>query len=426
MEKLDDVGTFWLATEPERKVHGALTYDSATIGRLRLDGVLGLTRRPSGYVRLLGQSQERAYTLERCFEKSRKGSVFGPAGPGTSIWSVGEVFTNVHFSADEDLVFDRMMFELEDLASWLGRSGISTDGMEAVDGALVAQIEHRWLRRDALATDFGELEIVHNLGQRNYLPRELTLWQSFGMRIKLSSTVPKSELLDIASDLQDIVSIGIDRPSAYTQVQFSHPDAVQDPDDPQAERVDIEHYGRWIVKEGAYDRPPADVAFSYADIGDAPGLRAWLALAADHRSTLARIMAARRPTGMYSEDRLLNAVAAAEGLHRDLTGNRAEVLKARLIQLAQLAGPRFEAAVVDVDKWSEFLKEERHGHAHNRSQRPSSNVDHYRQMADSVYWLIVLCMLSQIPTAWAAIEHAERSSGFEAMADAIGEIMARL
>ncbi|MFI5694834.1 hypothetical protein ACIA58_23465 [Kribbella sp. NPDC051586] len=415
-----------MATEPRNKVHGALTFDPATRGRLRLDGVLGLAGCPSGYVRLLGESQETFYTLERCFEKSRKGSVIGPPGFGVSTWSVGEVFTNVHFSADEEIAFDRMMFELEDLASWLGRSGISADGMQSVDGTLVMQIEQRWLRRDAVATDFGELDIMHNLGQRNRLPRELTLWQSFGIRIELSTLVPKPELLDIASDLQDLVSMGIDRPSAYTKVVFSHPDAVEDADDPQSERVEIGHFGRWIVKDGAYEAPPTDVAFSYADIGNGPGLRSWLALAAEHRSTLARIMAVRRPTGMYSEERLLNAVAAAEGLHRDLTNNSKETLKARLVQLAQLAGPRFEAAVGDVDMWSEFLKEERHEHAHNRSQRPAANVDHYRQMADSVYWLIVLCLLSQIPTARPAIERAVRSPGFDDMAATVTAMIGRL
>lgn len=207
------------------------------------------------------------------------------------------------------------------------------------------------------------------------------MWQSFSLRIKLRSAAPKAELLEIASDLQDLVSIGIDRPSAYTKVQFSHPEVVQVSDNPQPQRIEVGHFGRWIVKDGAYDRPPMDLAFSYADLGGGPGLLAWLTLAADHRSTLARIMAARRPKGMYSEDRLLNAVAAAEGLHRVLTGlpndPKETTLKVRLVHLAQLAGHRFEAAVIDVDKWSEFLKEERHEHAHNRSQRPASNVDRY-------------------------------------------------
>jgi hypothetical protein len=246
------------------------------------------------------------------------------------------------------------------------------------------------------------------------------------MLIKLRRLVSKAELMEIASDIQDLVSMGIDRPSAYTKVQFSRPDVVQDLGDPKSEQVPIDHFGRWIVTEGAYDRPPTDIAFSYVDIGGGPGLRSWLSLAAEHRSTLARIMAVRRPTGMYSEDRLLNAVAAAEGLHRDLTSLPKDTeLKARLIQLAQLAGSGFEAAVADVDKWSEFLKEERHEHAHNRSQRPSSNVDHYWHMADSVYWLIVLCLLSQIPTARPAIERVESSSGFEFMATSVSEIVTR-
>ncbi|WP_134119707.1 hypothetical protein [Kribbella kalugense] len=428
MERLDDVGTFWLATEPENEVHGALTFDPDSRGRLRLDGVLGLTGRPAGYVRLLGKSQEHAYTLERCFETNRKGAaVLAPAGLGVSTWSVGEVYTNVHFSADEEIAFDRMMIELEDLASWLGRNGITSDGAQHVDGVWVATIEGKWLGRETVKTDFGDLDITHNLGQRSHVPRELTLWQSFGMLIKLSSVVPKAELLEIASDIQDLVSMGIDRPSAYTKVQFSHPDVVQDLGDSKSERVSIDHFGRWIVTEGAYDLPPTDIAFSYVDIGGGPGLRSWFSLAADHRSTLARIMAVRRPTGMYSEDRLLNAVAAAEGLHRDLTDLPGRTpLKARLIHLAQLAGPRFEAGLASVDKWSEFLTEERHEHAHNRSQRPSSNVDHYRHMADSVYWLIVLCLLSQIPTARPAIERVEGSSGFEIMTASVSEIVARL
>lgn len=74
-------------------------------------------------------------------------------------------FSLMSISPQTRSVFDQMLLELEDLGSWLRRSGISTDGMQLVDGALASQIEHRWLRRDTVETDFGELDIMHNLGQ---------------------------------------------------------------------------------------------------------------------------------------------------------------------------------------------------------------------------------------------------------------------
>jgi hypothetical protein len=47
-------------------------------------------------------------------------------------------------------------------------------------------------------------------------------------------------------------------------------------------------------------------------------------------------------------------------------------------------------------------------------------------MANSVYWLSLLCFLSQIPKAGPAIERATNSQGFRWMVQEIGEIIPRL
>lgn len=426
-DSLDDVGRFWLPGDPENKVHGSLVFDPETGGRLRLDGLLGIDGRSDGHERILGQSQASGgYTLERCLETSRKGSI-SSSPTGVSEWHVGEVFTNIHFSESEDLEFDTILVDLEDMSSWLGRNGIAGAGLQPVDGTWKATIEGVKQEDDTFATDFGELTIYHWLGERNQLPREFSIWQAHGVKIKTPGLVSKDELLEIASDVQDIVSMGIGRLSAYSRVRFGHPHIVRQTPAGTPYRIDVEHFANWRIKTGEYTEPPRRIVFSYEDIGSSAGLRTWLSIASQHRKVLGRLMGTRELKGMYSEDRLFNAVAAAEGLHRELTGlpdNRNETtLQVRLIHLAQLAGQEFETAVVNVEKWSEFLKEERHEHAHNRNQRPSSNVDYYWHMANSAYWVVVLCLLRQIPAAGPAIAQATNSQSFRFMAEEVGKVV---
>jgi hypothetical protein len=419
VDKLDEVGLFWLPDEPEKKVPGALIFDPETGGRLRLDGMLGANRSPEGYWRILGQSQAIASTLEHCFVTER-----GALG-GTSTWSVGEVYTQVHFTEGEDVKFDMALVELEDMSSWLNVNGTAASTQQRSDGTWTTNVEGRWLPKQTISTDFGEIAIQQALDEKSMLPRAIALPQAYMCHLTTSGLTPKAEFLELVSDIQDLVSMGIDRTSAYTRIRFRHPDALNH----RQNRIDIEYFATWRVSPGQHEKPPRELIFSFDDIGGSAGLSSWLFLAAQYRTTLARTMAVREP-GMYSEDRLLNAVAAAEGLHKELTGlpnKRDEMsLKVRLIQLAQLAGPAFEAAVVDVEKWSEFLKAERNDHAHNLKQRPSSYIDDYWHMANSAYWLVVLCLLSEIPTAGPAITRATNSQGFGWMAQEVGEIIPRL
>ncbi|MDX6236492.1 MAG: hypothetical protein QOG10_1307 [Kribbellaceae bacterium] len=419
MTKVDDIGRFWLASDPDNKVHGALTFDPDSGGRLRLDGILGgpQLKDEDDNQRILGETNGTGYTLNHCQELNRNLHIGTEPRSGVSTWSVGEIYQNVWFGPEDDLSFDALSADLEDMTSWIDESGITSSGLQRDGGALGENVKAVLLNPCQRETDIGTITITHSIGASNSLPRDYTVQQTRGFRINTDGLTSKEDLLEIASDIQDIVSIGINRLSAFIKVQFGHPEGVRAIGD-ETSRVAIDFYTRWRVTAGAHAEPPKSIAFTYKDIGGLDGLADWLALAAQHRKVLGRIMATRQPGGMFSEDRLLNCVAAAEGLYRALVDpprKEEPSLHTMLIHLTQLAGPQFEEAVIDPVLWSEFLKEERNEISHNFNRRPSSNVDHYWHMADSVYWMIILCLLSQMPTAQPAIDRTIYSQPFRWM-----------
>lgn len=76
MATISDTGKFWRPDEPDKKMHGLLTFDEAG-GRVELSGELGdidafETTNLQQYRRLIGESQKEIYTLDGC--RLRRGS----------------------------------------------------------------------------------------------------------------------------------------------------------------------------------------------------------------------------------------------------------------------------------------------------------------------------------------------------------------
>lgn len=58
------------------------------------------------------------------------------------------------------------------------------------------------------------------------------------------------------------------------------------------------------------------MAFTFTELGEMDGVAKWLKVAAKYRSMLGQVMNTRYERRMFVEDRLLDRVAALEGLHR--------------------------------------------------------------------------------------------------------------
>jgi hypothetical protein len=118
----------------------------------------------------------------------------------------------------------------------------------------------------------------------------LSLTESFSCKLAYDGSVSIEDLLETASDIQDLVSIATDRSAQYGSVQASHPDLV-------------DHYGSrfftvwsaWTAlrKEGMRPLWRHDLFFTLDDIGGMKGLAEWMKVAETYRSPLGRTMATK-------------------------------------------------------------------------------------------------------------------------------------
>lgn len=154
------------------------------------------------------------------------------------------------------------------------------------------------------------------------------------------------------------------------------------------------------------------MAFTFDELGGMDGVASWLAVASKYRSMLSHVMNTKYERRMFIQDRLLDRVAALEGLHRAWKVSRRSLLT-RLEELANLAGPPFEELVGDVRDWCRRAKDERNNVAHHKGRSVHQSGGDVLFTAESAYWLFVLCMLRLMPAPPAVFDHIIRCSQFE-------------
>lgn len=122
MATISDTGVFWRPNEPDKKMHGLLTFDEEG-GRVELSGELGGTNPFAAenlkqYRRLVGESQKKIYTLDGC--RLRRGST-GASGAivfsNLELW-VQTIIAGAEFDAGDELAFDSIEVRPTFLERW--------------------------------------------------------------------------------------------------------------------------------------------------------------------------------------------------------------------------------------------------------------------------------------------------------------------
>lgn len=109
MATISDTGKFWRSDEPDKKMHGLLTFDEAG-GRVELSGELGdidsfEATNLQQYRRLIGQSQKEIYTLDGCRLRRRSTGSTNGVISNLELW-VQTILVGAEFDAGEELAFD--------------------------------------------------------------------------------------------------------------------------------------------------------------------------------------------------------------------------------------------------------------------------------------------------------------------------------
>jgi ApeA N-terminal domain 1 len=415
MDSIDVRGYFGVPDQPEEtRLPGQLVFSTADGGSLSLIGRLsGVSRRPS---RLVGEAEGRSYTLEDCWETRSWPQVL----------HVQHVIVGAAYAKDEPVMADRVSLEFAHLTQWTGTAGYA----EAIRHGEEEQPAGRWtlsfdpIQPLSASIPGGTLQLQQRRGWMGDGITSQTLTQAAWFHIELHEVLPLPGVIDVTSDLQDLVSIGTDRPAAFKQFRLWHPDFCREIADGRKIRLPIEYLAEWKARPDQ-KRPPNeyDMAFTFMELGGMDGVVKWLRVAAKYRSMLGQVMSTRYERRMFVEDRLLDRVAALEGFHRKWKRTGREVwLVTRLAELAALASDPFTELVGDAPAWCRRLKEERDNIAHHKGRPAHQTNAAVYFSAEAGYWLFVLCMLRLMKAPAAVFDHITRCPQFEWAKDGLGDI----
>lgn len=431
----DRKGTFWLPDTPDVRVAGMLTWRPNGNPRLDLIGTLTPGRRLDPDSLLIhGNADGAQLTLADCREVSRRGLF---TGSPTSEYLVGAAYQDVIFAAPDDIALNTYTCGIEHMRNWIRASGIEWgDAPEhsASDAPHTESVILRSLPRKRVTRPPLEVAITHHVDAPYTAFAPLTLTDEFRLHVTSDDALPIERIEEVATDLQHLVGIGLDRPVGRYDEKGTN-DAYQTTWDVEG----LERTHRTIAILPTY-RPeteasepefivPERMNFSFDDIGGIEGLGAWLDIMERHRLAAYRVGSHRIRTARVPQDDFINVVAAAEGIHRNSAPAKdpdggSWTLSNRIRSLAHRCGAGFTERIT-VDDWVRLLVAERNDIAHHLAKRSARDWQILVPLAETVYYLCTMTLLEQMGQR-GAIEKISKNSRFRHYADEVNSYLVGL
>jgi hypothetical protein len=171
---------------------------------------------------------------------------------------------------------------------------------------------------------------------------ERRLRQSMFFEMSFTKTLSLEEAVDVASDLQDLVTIGTHRIAAFDYLHLYNADVYSEGPNSSKRQEATRLLVPWHARPETGKRQPGtyDMAFTFDELGGMEGIARWLDAAARYRSMLGRVMNTRYVRGMFVDDRFLHRITALEGLHYEWAGTTQSRLLTRLRRCASWPASR--------------------------------------------------------------------------------------
>lgn len=405
MNTLDVDGHFWLTETPDDKVLGHLRYDATSGASLELMGSLHKVR-ASGTVyfahlmehdpvRIHGFVGSRPVTLDECI---RTNLTIGSMPMGEK-YQPGIIFDGIHFDSDEIPLFGGFQTRLRHIINWIGKSGVSVvidrdknDSIRSLTASVVP------LESMVARTAIGELEVSYGYRIRGDRIAATEVNQDCKVELRFANPRRLEHVLRACAALQQIVTIGVDAPVAFSSVDLL---PVQTTCTAGQERNAIDtirlykHLPGNDLPTKPKSVPVSKMLFTFDDIGGMKGLAAWLATANEIEPVVGLLTSHWYMPTLYVENRFFNAITAAETLQRIRTNKQMLDFHKMLKGLASEAGEIFQKLVGNVDSWAKLVRDTRVKRVVHRGLHESGDVDGVYWLAESVYFLLVLCLLRQ-------------------------------
>ncbi len=226
-----------------------------------------------------------------------------------------------------------------------------------------------------------------------------------------------------ASAVQDLVSVGLGRVSAFTQVTVGRTDIseVIVPDSgPVPVRMDL--IAPWTLRSEEGLKPPHFPRYALGHLGGVAGIERWLFATHPHRSALARGMRPQYSKGSFVGEAFFAASTAIEAYDRE-AGNKNGNYVTRLERTAGTAGPTFADLVGDVTKWATKVKTLRNEVAHHDLAIEGAARAHFF-FGRSAHLCLVLALLNDAKAPEATFQSFARHKDYQWVQEEIANLLA--
>lgn len=421
MKDLDVEGLFWRVDNPDERIAGHLKTDGKQGAELALigsfndpDSVFVESTEP---IRIQGVADNKQLTLDGCFRIS---STIRIPGVDQEIYHVPVVLDGAYFEMNEELSFNGFHLRLRHLEHWIGRTEITEERDVSPAGNRRVSISYTEPESIDTHINHGKLSLYfgHSI-QGGQFERKILEFQQF--RFDFQKRQSLERILRFCGSLQDLVTMGIDAPSTIVEVSLFHPDIKK-----KLESGRFFHFPIGLHMQYRGTDLPDDqrtihnsyALFTFDDIGGLEGIARWLEYAEKFRPVIGALLAQWYIPQMYADSRFFNAITAAEAFQRiRLKEQNLDFLKA-LKSLARIAGDTFSTLIGDVDRWAKVVRDTRVKNVVHRGLHENEDPDLYL-LSESVYFLVVLCLLRECGVPEASLAKMERHHRFTSLRERI-------
>jgi hypothetical protein len=440
MRSTEAAGLWWLPNLPATKVPGILKVDEGGRSRLELIGcfrdAFDTAETPStnkkdnvkvatsismettgNYGRICGQVGSKEYTLDDCFRIHWSSGMFGSAIAREEI-RVGRYYEGIWLDAKESAEFIQADVHLQWLPFWLMESAIAEQWLFEERGTNT-RVRGTQVKVSPLATRSCRpwagwtVSLHHRVALTGNRVTGRSVSQEYFFSVSTTTKTPIAQLLDVAADLQTLLSFGLNRPIGFDGIQLRHPEA-HPPGRPQRAYLNaIDLVLPWSFRDLSEREPVSDydMAFTFPQLGGMKGVRNFLRVAETYRPSLTRVIASRMAREMFVSDQLLHRAAALEAFDRERTNAKKKIdFKDRLVRSVAYAGQPFSALVADVPAWATRVTRERNDAAHTLGLGSDASDQYF--IARSLYWLYLICLLREAQMPKKVLDHIARNPEF--------------
>lgn len=400
---VDVQGQWWLPDRPEHPVFGTFRWDDDSGGELDLAGELqaayeditvadGSTQRmrvhraaAREYPVVLGEGNNQLFTLLDCLQSSHRRIDFQRYAERVH---VNRLLLGSHTDRDEELQFERVITGLRHLTAWVGMTGLERNSDHEKPGVF-SSVTAKVLPPMETQIDDGKLRLFQGLAESGDHVHDLGLRQSWSFDLDLDHPEPLDRLAEVASDLQDLITIAAGKPASFESFFVR-----RSSDSLSLGLEESQYLARWTSRA----EPTAPVRrhemyFTFDGFGGIDGVGRWLSVANQFRTHLNRVMATRYNAAMYLEDRILNVCATLESFDKARRNEKAYYVD-RVSACVAFAGQPFQDVIrADPAEWAKLIKKVRNDLAHHDVVRLGGRNPEYLVLVEQLFWLFAMCML---------------------------------